>query len=179
MRYAQGGGLGPRDQAARERIRLLAAQGFDRGEKNRVIAKELRVSVRSVERWRRSWREQGLEALRSSGPAKRPKVSAEEFAVLEVELLKGSVVHGWPDERWTLSRVAVVIEHRLGIFLSVRGVWELLQRHGWSCQQPARRAGEQDQAAVAGWVKETWPAAKPPRRRSGHGSSLRTKPPSR
>lgn len=99
--------------------------------------------------------------------------------MLEVELLKGSVVHGWPDERWTLSRVAVVIEHRLGIFLSVRGVWELLQRHGWSCQQPARRAAEQDQAAVAGWVKETWPAAKPPRRRSGHGLSLRTKPPSR
>nr|WP_309228422.1 winged helix-turn-helix domain-containing protein [Streptomyces lunaelactis] len=60
-----------------------------------------------------------------------------------------------------------------------RGVWELLQRHGWSCQQPARRAAEQDQAAVAGWAKETWPAAKPPRRRSGHGSSLRTKPPSR
>ncbi|WP_405475635.1 winged helix-turn-helix domain-containing protein [Streptomyces sp. NBC_00009] len=179
MRYAQGGGLGPRDQAARERIRMLAAQGFDRGEKNRVIAKELRVGVRSVERWKRAWREQGTVALCSSGPAKRPKVSAEQFSLLEAELLKGTVAHGWPDERWTLARVAMLIEQELGLWLSVRAVWELLRRHGWSCQQPARRAAEQDRAAVAGWVKETWPAAKPPRRRSGHGSSSRTRPLSR
>nr|WP_306416087.1 winged helix-turn-helix domain-containing protein [Streptomyces sp. Alain-F2R5] len=51
--------------------------------------------------------------------------------------------------------------------------------HGWSCQQPARRAVERDEAAVASWVKETWPRAKPPRRRSGHGWSSRMKPPSR
>ncbi|MFF4733427.1 hypothetical protein ACFY3M_51210 [Streptomyces mirabilis] len=36
-------------------MRLLAADGFTRGEKNAVIAKRLRVSVRSGERWRRSW----------------------------------------------------------------------------------------------------------------------------
>ncbi|MFG2794612.1 winged helix-turn-helix domain-containing protein [Streptomyces sp. NPDC048419] len=45
----------------------------------------------------------------------------------------------------------------------------LLRRHGWSCQQPIRRAIERGDAAVAGWLKETWPQAKPPRRRSGHG----------
>ncbi|MFI6769250.1 helix-turn-helix domain-containing protein [Streptomyces sp. NPDC050355] len=60
MRYAQGGGLGPHEQAERERIRMLAAEGFDRGEKNTAIAKGLRVSVRSVERWRRSWRDNGI-----------------------------------------------------------------------------------------------------------------------
>ncbi|MEV6758270.1 winged helix-turn-helix domain-containing protein [Streptomyces sp. NPDC051214] len=146
---------------------MLAGEGFDRGEKNTVIAKELRVSLRSVERWRRAWREQGSDALRSSGPAKRPKISAQEFALLEVELLKGTVSYGWPDERWTLSRVELLIEDRLGKTLSVRGVWELLRRYGWSCQQPARRAAEQDPVGVAGWVKDTWPAAKPPRRRSG------------
>ncbi|MFE5550120.1 helix-turn-helix domain-containing protein [Streptomyces sp. NPDC056534] len=34
-----------------------------------MTAKDLRVSVRSVERWRRAWREGGFEALRSAGPA--------------------------------------------------------------------------------------------------------------
>ncbi|WP_243879344.1 helix-turn-helix domain-containing protein [Streptomyces sp. KS 21] len=34
-----------------------------------MIAKDLRVSLRSVERWRRAWREGGMEALRSAGPA--------------------------------------------------------------------------------------------------------------
>ncbi|MFE0798636.1 hypothetical protein [Streptomyces sp. NPDC058812] len=48
MRYAQGGGLTPQGQAARERVRMLAADGFVRGEKNTVIAKELRVSVRTA-----------------------------------------------------------------------------------------------------------------------------------
>ncbi|MET9567499.1 helix-turn-helix domain-containing protein, partial [Streptomyces tauricus] len=52
MRYAQGGGLTPQGQAARERVRMLAVDGFARDEKNTMIAKELRVSVRSVERWR-------------------------------------------------------------------------------------------------------------------------------
>ncbi|MGW7081728.1 Scr1 family TA system antitoxin-like transcriptional regulator [Streptomyces sp. NPDC054866] len=94
---------------ARERVTVLAAEGFERGEKNTDIAKELRVSLRSVERWRRAWREKGIAGLHCSGPAKRPKVSEEQFAVLEQELLRGAVSHGWPNERWTLSRVSVLI----------------------------------------------------------------------
>ncbi|MFE6366083.1 winged helix-turn-helix domain-containing protein [Streptomyces sp. NPDC057806] len=179
MRYAQGGGLTPQGQAARDRVRMLAADGFARAEKNTVIAKELRVSLRSVERWRRAWREGGRQALRPSGPAKRPKVGDTQFAFLEPLLLAGAMAQGWADERWTLSRIQLLIADELGVSLSIRGVWELLRRHGWSCQQPARRAIERDEAAVAGWVKETWPRAKPPRRRSGHGWSSRTKPPSR
>ncbi|WP_407284888.1 helix-turn-helix domain-containing protein [Streptomyces sp. BP-8] len=97
MRYAQGGGLGPHEQAERERIRMLAAEGFDRGEKNTAIAKGLRVSVRSVERWRRSWRDNGIAGLRCSGPANAAKVGPQEFAMLEEELLRGAVFHGWPD----------------------------------------------------------------------------------
>ncbi|MFI8875820.1 helix-turn-helix domain-containing protein [Streptomyces sp. NPDC055243] len=73
MRYAQGGGLGPGQRVARERIRMLAGEGFGRGVKNAVISKELRVSLRSVEGWRRAWREQGIEALR--GAARRSGAS--------------------------------------------------------------------------------------------------------
>ncbi|MFF8938713.1 helix-turn-helix domain-containing protein [Streptomyces paradoxus] len=51
-------------------MRTLAADGFARGENSTIIAKELQFSVRSVERWRRSWREGGRQALRPSGPAK-------------------------------------------------------------------------------------------------------------
>ncbi|MEW2085764.1 winged helix-turn-helix domain-containing protein [Streptomyces sp. NPDC005283] len=40
------------------------------------------------------------------------------------------------------------------------GWWELLLRHNWSCQQPVRRAVERDDAAVAGWLKETWAPGK-------------------
>ncbi|MFC7912275.1 winged helix-turn-helix domain-containing protein [Streptomyces nigra] len=171
MRYAQGGGLTPQGQVVRDRVRMLAADGLARGEKNTVIAKDLRVSVRSVERWRRAWREGGRQALRPSGPARRPKVGDREFDIREPLLMAGAVAQGWADERWTLARIRLLIADELAVSLSVRGVWELLRRQGWSRQQPARRAVERDEAAVAGWVKETWPRAKPPRRRSGHGWS--------
>ncbi|WP_405790414.1 helix-turn-helix domain-containing protein [Streptomyces sp. NBC_01367] len=54
-----------------------------------TLAKDLRVSVRSVERWRRAWREGGVEALRSAGPANYPAITDAEFAALEEELGKG------------------------------------------------------------------------------------------
>ncbi|WSQ34248.1 helix-turn-helix domain-containing protein [Streptomyces sp. NBC_01224] len=62
-------------------MRLEAGGRFAAGEKTAVIAKELRVSERSVERWRRAWREGGLEALRSAGPAKVPRISDVRFTV--------------------------------------------------------------------------------------------------
>lgn len=61
----------------------------------------------------------------------------------------------------------------------VEGTWQLLKRHGWSWQQPARRAIERDDDAVEVWRKETWPRVRAPRRNAAPGSSLRTKPGSR
>nr|WP_244320470.1 MULTISPECIES: helix-turn-helix domain-containing protein [Streptomyces] len=83
MRYPDGGGLTAERRAFRERIRLQAGERFAAGEKTAVIAKDLRVSVRSVERWRRAWREGGMDALRSAGPASSPTVTDAQFAVLD------------------------------------------------------------------------------------------------
>ncbi|MFK0223862.1 winged helix-turn-helix domain-containing protein [Streptomyces vinaceus] len=46
----------------------------------------------------------------------------------------------------------------------MEGTWVLLKRHGWSWQQPARRAIERDNAAVELRRKEAWPRVKVPRR---------------
>lgn len=179
MRYAQGGGLTAERRAFRERIRLQAAGRFAAGESNAVIARESRVSVRSVQRWRKSWSQGGERALASKGPASLPLLNDELFAILEAELDKGPVAHGWPDQTWTLARIKTLIGRRFHRGYTVQGVAALLKRHGWTCQTPARRAIERDQAAVSGWMKETWPQVEAPRRRSGHGSSSKTKPDSR
>ncbi|MER6695467.1 helix-turn-helix domain-containing protein [Streptomyces minutiscleroticus] len=55
MRYAHGGGLTPNEQEKRERVRLEAAGRFARGERTEAVARELRVTSRSVQRWRRAW----------------------------------------------------------------------------------------------------------------------------
>ncbi|MFJ3762635.1 helix-turn-helix domain-containing protein [Streptomyces sp. NPDC090080] len=99
MRYSEGGGLTAERRAFRERIRLQAGERFAAGEKTALIAKDLRVSVRSVERWIRAWREGGVEAFRSAGPANSPTVTDAQFAVLDEELGKGPVEHGFEDQR--------------------------------------------------------------------------------
>ncbi|MER7877387.1 helix-turn-helix domain-containing protein [Streptomyces solisilvae] len=69
-----------RRQAFRERIRLEAVERFAAGTSNAEVAKDLRVSVRSVQRWRRAWHDVG--GLRSAGPVSRPKPSEALFTVL-------------------------------------------------------------------------------------------------
>ncbi|MFJ5032376.1 helix-turn-helix domain-containing protein [Streptomyces sp. NPDC088560] len=87
MRYAQGGGLTAERRRFRERIRYEAGERFGRGERTAVIARDLRVGERSVERWRRAWREGGMAALAYTGPPKLPKLSDGWFGELEEELV--------------------------------------------------------------------------------------------
>lgn len=152
---------------------------FAAGRDNAAVAKELRVSVRSVQRWRRSWRDRGAEGLQSRGPASHPKLNDALFAVLEEELARGPVAHGWPDQSWTLARIKTLIGRRFHKTMTLSGIAQMLRRHGWSHQVPARRAVERSEDAVAGWIKETWPQVEAPRRRSGPGSSSKTKRDSR
>ncbi|MCX4808870.1 winged helix-turn-helix domain-containing protein [Streptomyces sp. NBC_01214] len=159
MRYPQGGGLTAERQQFREGLRLQSAERFALGEASAVIAKELRVSVRLVQRWRRTWDEGGPRTLRSQGPASRSRLSEKQFAQLEAELAKGPAAHGWEDQRWTLARVKTVIGRRFHLTYTIQGVRKLLVRNGWSCQVPGRRAMERDDEAVAGWVKEVWSCA--------------------
>ncbi|MFD8076082.1 winged helix-turn-helix domain-containing protein [Streptomyces sp. NPDC059718] len=179
MRYAQGGGLTAERRAFREQIRLDAGEMFAAGCGNAEVARVLRVHVRSVQRWRREWAERGEAGLVSKGPASLPKVSDELFVKLEAALELGAVAHGWSDERWTLARIRTLIGRMFHKSYTVPGVCLLLHRHGWSPQVPARRAVQRDDEAVATWVKETWPAVEPPRRRSGPGPSSPTRPGSR
>jgi transposase len=176
MRYPQGGGLTAERRRFREQIRLQAAERFAHGEMNTHIAKELRVHIRSVERWRQAWRCGGTEALRSTGPASRPKLGIEQFAKLEADLERGPLAHGFTDQRWTLARIKTVIGRMFHVGYTPRGVWGLMRRNGWSWQTPARRAMERDDAAVELWKKEVWPRVERPRRPVAPGSSSRTNP---
>jgi transposase len=154
MRYAQGDGLTAERQAFRERIRLQAAELLAVGHGNAAVAKELRVSVRSVQRWRRTWEEGGEHALASQGPVSRSKLSEALFAVLERDLAEGPVAHAWPDQTWTLSRISTLIGRRFHKGMTLSAIAQMLHRRGFSRQVPARRAVERGEDAVSGWVKK-------------------------
>jgi transposase len=161
MRYAQRGGYTPAEQQRRERLRLEAAGRFARGDGTGEIARDLRVTVGSVRRWRRAWRQGGAEALKSSGPVSAERLSPGQWARLEAELAKGPLMHGFADDqRWTLKRIKTVIGRLFHVGYTIEGVWKLMRRHGWSPQVPVRRAMERDQEAVEVWKSRVWPRVK-------------------
>jgi putative transposase len=179
MRYAQNGGLTAGRRQFRERIRYEAGERFTRGERTAVIARDLRVRERSVERRRRAWREGEMDALASAGPPKLPKLSDDQFAKLDKELALGPAEHDREDLRWTVARIRVLIAFRFRIDCSMAAVWRRLHRHGWSWQSPTRRAMERDEHAVELWKKDVWPPGGTTAAALGPLSSSRTRPGSR
>ncbi|MFI6662298.1 hypothetical protein ACIBL8_43085 [Streptomyces sp. NPDC050523] len=77
-----------------------------------MIARDLRVSERSVESWRRGWRQSGMDALASSGQGDTAQLSDGQFTELAKELTLGPAEHGREDQRWTVARIRAVIAVR-------------------------------------------------------------------
>jgi transposase len=161
MRYPAGGGLNAAARARREAVRQQAAVLFEQSMPTSRIAARLRVSDKSVREWRRRWAVGGTAALTSAGPGgadcKLPAGQRDELAEV---LDEGPLVHGWDDARWTLARVAELIERLFGVCYTLRGVSYLLHRMGYSLQVPARRAVERDPEAIQSWHRLRWPAVK-------------------
>ncbi|MFE9938248.1 winged helix-turn-helix domain-containing protein [Streptomyces hirsutus] len=98
------------------------------------------MSERSVERWRKSWRERGGAGVLSKGSPGRPRLTPAQMERLERELERGPLAHGWPDQRWTLARIRTLIGRLFHVSYTIEGTWLLLRRHGWSWQQPGGRS---------------------------------------
>lgn len=162
MRYAQGGGLGVRARAKREMLRFVAAEMLAAGVATGEVAARLRVTPRSVRRWRRDLRCGGQDALVSRGAGgARCRLTGVQVKALEQALDEGPAAFGWvEDQRWTLARVTRLIFELFRVRYTPRGVSYLLHRIGWSPQVPQHVAAERDEAKVATWVKETWPDIK-------------------
>jgi putative transposase len=158
MRYADGGGLTAEGRARRERVRLQAAEMFARDADPVQVARELRVSTKSVYQWRRAWRAGGEEALASKGPGGSTcRLGEAQLAELRAALEAGPAVFGWgEDQRWTLARAAALTARLSGVCYSLRGMSFLLHRLGYSPQVPVHRAVERNEAAIAEWRAVTW-----------------------
>src|SRR5437879_12983749 len=104
MRYAQGGGLAAEGRRRRELVRLEAGRRFEQGAPAAVIAAELRVSERSVRRWRQAWQAVGLAGLASRGQAAPCRLDEQQLAALDLALGAGPLAAGWEAQRGTLAR---------------------------------------------------------------------------
>ncbi len=69
----------------------------------------------------------------------------------------GAYRQGYPEDYWTLERITHLIWDLFRVAYNPTGAWRLLQRLGWSCQKPQRRALHRDDEAIAHWKHSIWP----------------------
>jgi transposase len=141
----------------RRRAVALLAQGLSLSE----VARRVQASVGSVYQWRAAWRAGGEGALAPKPVPGAPcKLTAAQREQLVQLLLQGARANGFPNELWTLKRIAAVIQVHFGVRYHPTHVWKILRGLGWSCQVPERRAIQRDEQAIAHWTRDKWPAIK-------------------
>src|SRR5262249_61802172 len=95
-----------RDFEAMEERRMRAADLFEQGVRPAEVARQLGVWHQIVSDWRAAWRRSGRDGLRAAGRAGRlPKLTRDQLAQVESELLKGAEANGYPDNVRTLHPV--------------------------------------------------------------------------
>jgi transposase len=165
--------MNPTPHTWKEARRVQAWRLKQKGWSQRQIAAVLGVSEGAVSQWMTRVRAAGPEALRRRPPpGARRRLSAEQLARLPALLHRGPAAYGFRGELWTRTRIAAVIRLEFGVSYHPRHVGRLLDAIRWSPQQPARRARQRNEAAIAQWRDETWPALNRGRRRSSTPSSF-------
>ncbi len=69
---------------------------------------------------------------------------------------RGAEVYGFRGTVWTRARIRQMIQDVFGVSYHVDHMSFLMQKIGWTQQQPRRRAAQQNQAAVETW-EANWP----------------------
>ena len=125
------------------------------------VAQRLGTTETSVFRWKRSHTEGGDTALCAQPvPGRPPKLDPQAHERLWDILFDGAMAHGFPNDLWTLKRIARVIQKEFHVSYHPSHVWKILRHAGWSCQVPERRAIQRDENAIAHWKRYQWPAIK-------------------
>jgi transposase len=160
----------PRPWRAARRLQAwhLTQQGWAR----RRIAEALGVSAGAVSPWMTRAGDGGADARRHRPPPGAPaRLTDAPRTYLPTRLQQGPAADGFRGERWTRGRIAAVMRLTCGVASPLAPSGRVCRARRWTLQQPARRARQRDDAAIARWRDETWPTIKQGRRHSNQASS--------
>jgi transposase len=143
----------------REGRRRRAWELKQAGWKQQDIAAALGVTPGAVSQWLKRGREQGVEGLRRHpAPGRQPRLTTEQLAQVPALLDRGAEAYGFRGQVWTCQRVAEVIRRTFGVAYHPAHVSRLLHALRHSVQRPIPRATQRNEAAIAAWWQERWPA---------------------
>jgi transposase len=154
--------------ALRNRAVRAVLDGMTQAEAARVFG----VHHNAVNRWVKRYRQGGWNGLSEQRRGRRPGEQAALSEPQQQEVI-ALVRDATPDQLglagflWTRDAVAELIARRYGRWLARTTVGGYLRGWGFSPQRPQHRALEQNPAAVARWLAETYPAIRAQARREG------------
>jgi len=144
-------------QETLERRRHRAMDLLEAGLTMNTVARRLNTTITSVFRWKSAYKQGSDKALAAKPVPGRPrKLDAKERKRLLEILLQGARVYGFPNDLWTLKRMARVIWKEFEVKYHPGHIWKLLRGLGWSCQVPERRPIQRDEQAIEDWKKNKW-----------------------
>ena len=142
-------------EGRRQRAWQLHQQGWTQVQ----IATALGVSQAAVSQWLARASSHGPGALADHpAPGRPPSLNPDQLAQLVDLLGQGAQAHGFLGDVWTRRRVAQLIKEQFAISYHPTHVGRLLRQIGWSPQKPIVRATQRDEAAIAAWYNQRWPA---------------------
>jgi len=125
------------------------------------VAAVVDSSTSSVCRWKQTLADHGPAGLTPKPVSGRPrKLQKHQCQKLLDLLLEGAMAYGYPNELWTLKRIARVILREFDVRYHPNHVWRVLRELRWSCQVPQRRPVQRDEEAVEHWKRYQWPHIK-------------------
>jgi len=139
---------------------MTAANMFEQGLGDAVVAAIVKAHVRSVSRWRRAFAAGGRQGLRSrKHPGRPPRLKEGQKQRLGGLLVKSPAECGFAGRHlWTQQLIADLIAREFGVSFHHDHVGVILEAMGFTHQKPARRARERDEARIEAWRREFWPA---------------------
>jgi transposase len=161
------------EERRREAVRLLRGGHCSQAE----VARRLGVSEAAVSHWVEHLREGGsVRALRRRPrPGRPPYLERPQWRQLARQLRRGACTSGFATERWTLPRVALLIEQEFGVRYHPHSLGVHLRQLGFSPQVPKVKARERDEALVRAFLRRDWPALKKGLRAAGGQPSSLTR----
>jgi len=150
------------ESAALHLLRRQVVQAVRGGMSQTEAARTFGASLRAVSKWRRLDREGGLRALTLKRRGRRP--GEGRLSAMRAKRIRATIVGKMPDQLklpfylWTRRAVASLIARKYGIEVSLVTVGRYLRAWGLSPQKPVRRAYERNDAAIARWLKQEYPA---------------------
>src|SRR5438094_4583828 len=127
------------------RLRKTSCNGLSH---SHVVAK-FGVSRTTASRWHRALTAKGLESLRKGKATGRPsRLTPEQKAQIMDVFEQGASALGFPDNRWTPTLLARIIEERFGVRYSLDHVTRLLAKLVLARNQALHTAAKTADAAA-------------------------------